>query len=336
MMEQKSPARTMVALWKGEDRAENLRNVLKYIIEKIDWSSRRLVLIKPNLVKADCPYAITHPEALKVVLAMIRERYSGQLVVAEGCAEEPTHEFFKMQGFDRLAAEFNARLVDLNADDPVPVTIFNKHEKRVRVSLARTVIESDCRISLSIPKTHNVVPVTLTIKNMVMGSLLNRRLVDYNGKHPLVDRIGRVVFGAGNGWGSDKNAMHQGYPIFNINLARLAPLVFPHLSILDGYISMEGEGPLRGAPVPWRIAMAGIDPLAVDVFASHLMGFELPKIGYLSYCSLLGLGCSELERLDVVGNVLPQQVTREFTPHSDYPAQIHWQHPDPEPFLVTK
>ena len=326
----------MVALWKGEDRAENLRNVLSYITGKMDWSSRKLVLVKPNLVKAGCPYAITHPEALKIVLAMIREHYSGPLVVAEGCAEEPTHEFFKLQGFDQLAAQFDARVVDLNADDLVPVSIINKHGKPVRVNLARTVIESDCRISLSIPKTHNVVPVTLTIKNMVMGSLLNRRLVDFNGRHPLVDRIGRVVFGAGNGWGSDKNAMHQGYAMININLARLAHLVLPHLSILDGYISMEGEGPLRGSPVPWKIAIAGTDPLAVDIFASHLMGFELRKIGYLSYCSLLGLGCSDLERMEVVGNVLPQQVTREFTPHPDYPDQLQWQLPNPEPLLVAK
>jgi uncharacterized protein (DUF362 family) len=162
---------------------------------------------------------------------------------------------------------------------------------------------------------------------MIMASLVNRRLTPHRNRPLWLDRLGQVVFGHGRGWGSDKVAMHQSYPIMNLNLARLAPLVLPHLSILDGYVAMEGAGPVHGDPVPWRIALAGTDPLAVDVVAAHLMGYALGEIGYLAHCAQLGLGQADLAKIAIVGNVAPESVARPFKPHPQHLAQRNWVHP---------
>jgi uncharacterized protein (DUF362 family) len=317
-----------VALYQGASRTTNLRCALDLVLEDIDWLNRRHVVVKPNLVMVERAQAITHRDALAAVLEAIRCRYTGRLTIAEGCALHPTVEAFDAQGYDQLATFYNARLCDLNADEVEPVTVYSRDAHPLKLRMARTILQSDCRVSLGLPKTHDAVLVTLTIKNMIMGGLVNRRLIDWHAKPAWLDRIGQIARGHGDGWGSDKVAMHQSYPIINLNLALLAPLVLPHLSVLDGFVAMEGAGPVEGTPVPWGIALAGADALAVDTLAARLMGFELGEIGYLSYCAELGLGCADLDQIQIVGNVAPAAVARSFTPHPRHAEQRRWQQPD--------
>ncbi|MEZ4735757.1 MAG: DUF362 domain-containing protein [Caldilineaceae bacterium] len=258
---------------------------------------------------------------------MIRDRYAGLLTIAEGCALHSTPVAYAAHGYAALAQQYNCRLLDLNDDETVTVTVYDRKANALKLRLARTIVESDCRISLSLPKTHDTVLVTLALKNMIMGALVNRRAATCHPRSYWLDRLGQILHGHGNGWGSDKVAMHQSYPIINLNLAQLAPLVRPHLSVLDGAIAMQGAGPIDGEPVPWGVALAGTDPLAVDVLAAHLMGFRLDEVGYLAYCALTGLGVADLEAIGVVGNVPPAQVRRFFTPHPHHQAQRQWHHP---------
>jgi uncharacterized protein (DUF362 family) len=44
---------------------------------------------------------------------------------------------------------------------------------------------------------------------------------------------------------------------------------------------MEGNGPLRGFPKPLGVIMGGDDPLAMDVVAATLMGFDWRRIRML-------------------------------------------------------
>ncbi len=308
------PQKSRVALCQGADRAANLRCALEQVIDEIDWPSRRHVVVKPNLVMPSHPLAITHRDALAAVLEAVRTRYDGLLTVAEGCAVQPTMEAFAALGFDEIASSYRAQLLDLNADRPFPVTVYDRRGRPLHLRLARCVVESDCRISLGLPKTHDLVLVTLSIKNTVMGSLVNRRLVA--GQERQVDRR------------NDKVSMHQGYPMININLALLAPLVWPHLSVLDGFEAMEGAGPSYGSPVAWRVAMAGSDTMAVDALATHLMGFEVDEVGYLHHCAQLGLGCADLEGIEVLGNAAVQTVRRSFKPHPSHRRQRRWKHPE--------
>jgi uncharacterized protein (DUF362 family) len=161
-----------------------------------------------------------------------------------------------------------------------------------------------------------------------MGSLVNRRVAPAGKRSAWYDRIVQVARGHGDGWGSDKQAVHQGFPMMNINLALLAARLRPHLSVLDGFVGMEGSGPVNGTPVPWGIAVAGTDPLAVDVLAAQLMGFDLKDVGYLNYCAQLGLGCADLAAIQVVGNTSAQAVTHRFTPHPRHHEQRCWHHRD--------
>jgi uncharacterized protein (DUF362 family) len=109
--------------------------------------------------------------------------------------------------------------------------------------------------------------------------------------------------------------------------------VAPHLAVIDGFQAMQGSGPENGDPLDWRVALAGVDPLAVDSLTARLMGFDPAEIGYLSYCQQLGIGLSEPDQIEVLGNVEPETVRRRFCPHPSYPQQRGWQLAEVERWL---
>jgi uncharacterized protein (DUF362 family) len=53
------------------------------------------------------------------------------------------------------------------------------------------------------------------------------------------------------------------------------------LTIIDGVLAGEGEGPLAPADVPLGVVIAGTDPVAVDLVAVRLMGFDEKKLAKL-------------------------------------------------------
>ncbi|MBU0703278.1 MAG: DUF362 domain-containing protein, partial [Chloroflexi bacterium] len=203
-------------------------------------------MVKPNFVSVNRQLAATHVDGVRATLDFVRARYTGRIVVAEGAALSPTREGFWNYGYEPLVEEYGVDLVDLNSDDTTPVQIYNRRLRPLTVYLARTVIEADYRISVGPPKTHDMVIVTLSIKNMVMGSLVNPRAVQRGGGAPgLVRGMARLlprrvrqsdlaewVKGAlmGPPAGSSKMAMHQGCQVINLNLALVARHVWPHLT----------------------------------------------------------------------------------------------------------
>lgn len=327
-----------LSLMQGPDRYDNLYAALNLIADEITFDGRRQVLIKPNFV-SQRQLAATHNDAMRAVLDFVRARYGGRLIVAEGAALVNTWQNFAHFGYEALVAPYDAVLVDLNADETVPVQVYDRHLRPKTLRLARTVVDSDLRISVGPPKTHDAAIVTLSIKNMVMGSLVNPTVAarDLPPRESLgmLDKLTPrwLRFSALADWAmarmaehnpSDKFAMHQGYPVFNLNMAMLAPWVWPHLAVIDGFEAMEGPGPTKGDPVDWRVALAGTDALAVDAFTARLMGFDPNEIGYLHYCQRLGLGVADFADIKATGNVEPQAVQRQFKPHPGYRRQLKW------------
>ncbi len=46
------------------------------------------------------------------------------------------------------------------------------------------------------------------------------------------------------------------------------------LTIIDGFVAMEGKGPSDGTPVKMGLIIAGKDVVATDATAARVMGFE--------------------------------------------------------------
>jgi uncharacterized protein (DUF362 family) len=330
-----------VALVRGESRYGNVVAALEAISGQVSLAGVRRVLIKPNFVSTSHQAASTHVDAVRAVVEFVRARYDGPVIVGEGAALSPTSDGFRNFGYESLVDEYGVELVDLNADDTAPVQIYDRRLRPLTVHLARTAVEPGVfRISVGSPKTHDCVVVTLSIKNMVMGTLVNPKAVGAGGGAPrgmqwLARLMPKAIWRSrlaewakgtllGRLGGSSKMAMHQGFAVINLNLALVAARVWPHLTVIDGWEGMEGDGPGAGDPVDWRVALAGTDPLAVDVLTAHLMGFDSERVGYLQYCGQMGLGVGTLDRIEVLGDVAPGQVQHSFQPHPAYQRQLKW------------
>jgi uncharacterized protein (DUF362 family) len=98
------------------------------------------------------------------------------------------------------------------------------------------------------------------------------------------------------------------------NMFHLAQEIYPDLGVIDGFEAMEGNGPVGGTPVDARIAMASLDPLAMDSLATKLMGFDPSQILYLTSMAEAGMGQGDLSKIEVLGTP-PEQCQFHFKAH---------------------
>ncbi len=327
-----------VALTTGNSRYETVRAALE-ALGPVDLSGKRHVLIKPNLVSVKRQLAATHVDALRATLDWLRERYSGPVLIGEGAALAPTEMGYRNFGYDTLVNAYDVQLVDFNRDERTyPVQTYDHRLRPQMLALSATAVESDFIISVGPPKTHDLVQITASIKNVTMGALIARVALQprsspsilwraYNMLPlrikllPIVDEM-RFAFARRSP--SDKARLHQSYPVMHLNLFLVARVIRPHLAVLDAWEAMEGEGPTWGDPVPLHAAVASLDPVAADAVAAKLMGFDPFEIGYLWYAHQGGLGQGDLEQIQMTGNGDLEALCRPFRRHSTYPRQRHW------------
>jgi len=328
--------RTRVALIRGDDRRRNILRALEAIEGEIHPGER--IVVKPNMVSLTKPLGATHADAMEAVLQFLRDRTSGEITIAEGSASSDTMKGFDIYGIRPLATRFGARLVDLNRDDWVKVDLLDRDLRPLQLRVARTIADSDYRISLAPMKTHDTVVVTLSLKNLVMGSLIRKHRDVSPWLERLLHRLHHRVrprdplYPRRMGWAvrwiirSDKLQMHQTYPTMNLNLFRLARAFPVHLAVLDGFIAMEGQGPTSGTPVDLRVALASTDFIACDCVGARVMGFDPRRIGYLHYAVENGLGEGDPEKIEILGERI-EDCSRRFEPHPLYERQLNWRLP---------
>jgi uncharacterized protein (DUF362 family) len=105
------------------------------------------------------------------------------------------------------------------------------------------------------------------------------------------------------------------------------------LSIVDGIIGGEGNGPLRATPKAAGVILAGTHPIAVDLVAARLMGFNPSKIKQLYELSqglatelIPGFGACPLTDIEVLSNHQPwrQLLHNETERWLDFQAPPRW------------
>jgi uncharacterized protein (DUF362 family) len=90
----------------------------------------------------------------------------------------------------------------------------------------------------------------------------------------------------------------------------IAQDVFPDLAVIDGFESMEGNGPAWGTPFASRVALASLDAVAADTLATKIMGFDPKRVLYLASMNEAGLGQGDIEKINIIGTPLDQCLYR--------------------------
>jgi len=287
----------VVALVESKSHYSGVYEALSLIENRIreDLKGKRKVLVKPNFVSTRQPLSATHVDAVRAVLDVISKHYSGSIILGEGPALSSLRDGLSNYGYLPLQKEYNIEFADLNEDDSVELEGFDSQMRPLKLRMSKTLIESDYRVSVTLPKTHNCVIATLSIKNIVVGGLVN----------------------------GDKGKIHQGYKAINLNISKLAKHVMPNLGVIDGFIGMEGEGPVSGDPVDLRAAAASVYPVSLDAVMSKIMGFNPLDIGYLYYLDKWKVGVADLKKIRIIGKSI-EDLAKKFKPHSRYREMLNW------------
>uniref|UniRef100_A0A831TZQ1 DUF362 domain-containing protein n=1 Tax=Geobacter metallireducens TaxID=28232 RepID=A0A831TZQ1_GEOME len=204
------------------------------------------VLLKPNMLAAREPEraVTTHPEILRQVIGLVRQA-GGIPLVGDSPGVGGIRRVAERSGILAVVEETGAELV------PFDETATVRGEGLFReFQIARPYLEADRLINLPKLKTHEMMTMTCAVKNL----------------------FGAVVGTAKAGWHLKAGADRE---LFARMLLEICLLRRPDLTIVDGILAMEGDGPGSGDPRPCGLLLAGTNPVAVDVIAAELAG--IPK-----------------------------------------------------------
>ncbi|MBS7610249.1 DUF362 domain-containing protein [Candidatus Bathyarchaeota archaeon] len=300
-----------VAVVRGEDRYSIVTKALQLIRDDVNPASirGRRVLVKPNLVSSSIELAATHIDAVRAVVDFLQPFEPKRILVAEGSASD-TWEAYERFGYRSLEKDYgNLELLDLNGDsyDTILLETLYGNGKEVRIS--HTAKACEFRISVARAKTHDHVACTLTLKNML-------------GCIPKGEQV--WAHGAGIEPSEPLETVLKSNWLLAKNLVKIASAVKPHMGVIDGFVGMEGNGPVGGIPVSLGVAVASCDFVAADAVMATVMGFEPMEISYIYLANELGLGIGDPKSLTIIGDD-PYGVRRKFRPHSNYQrTQTRW------------
>lgn len=119
-----------------------------------------------------------------------------------------------------------------------------------------------------------------------------------------------VTLGLKNMMGAlaSKGRMHNGH--LSENIADLASVLKPSLTVIDGIIAGEGHE-TSGNAVEMNLIMAGTDPVAVDAVGAAAMGVSPLEVKHLLLSEKKGLGTCDLKKIEIVGEPI-ERVKRKF------------------------
>ncbi len=214
----------------------------------------KIAILKPNFVAGrGAETGSTTSFALLKAVAEEVQACGAEPVLCEMPGTEFDREAtYTILGVEQFCQEHGIRILRIdpegNEQDWVPVQPAGA--KKLRRFHVPRILNEACLINLPVLKTHVVSTMTLGMKNP-MGIL------------PRPDRRSMHTFGI------DQS-------IVDMNLG-----IKPDLTIIDGSVGQDGEGPLYGDRADLQVLVAGHDSLAVDLVCCQLVGVKPRNIPHL-------------------------------------------------------
>jgi len=259
-----------VAVVKGSRGVEPVYRALDLIDYGDALKGWERALIKVNFITTKNweTGATTDPLVVEAIVNRLRE-YSVEVFIVESDATTTNADKACVaSGMRDMCDRVGVRFINLRHEKekvelmvPNPMTLDT-------IKVPKIVTESAI-INAAKLKTHTETGVTLGMKNM-FGLLPDK----FKGKYHMR--------------GMDK-------VIIDINT-----VLKPAFTVIDGFMGMEGRGPVNGNPVKMDTIIAGTDPVATDATATRVMGIDPQTIEHIKWGHERGLG--EMYDVEVVGD----------------------------------
>lgn len=238
------------------------------------------VLLKPNMLAGKHPDAAvtTHPAVVRAVAGLVKQA-GGSVVVGDSPGIGLFEQVARKSGIKDAVEAVGGILTPFDRTRQIAATgIFR------RLELAEAYLDADVVINLPKLKTHEMMTLTCGVKNL----------------------YGTVVGAAKAGLHLTAGRSKELFAGLLLEIAQARPVA---LTIVDGIVAMEGNGPNSGVPRQLGMLLAGKNPVAVDTVAAHLVGIPQRLLPVAQEAERRGLPGSSMEQIELLGGVplLPEE-----------------------------
>ena len=250
----------------GDNPKQIVKELLEVIKPEEEIDKNSLIRIKPNLVvaKPSSSGATTSPEIVEGIIEYLKSKGYDKIVIMEGSwVGDRTSNAFKVCGYEDLSKKYNVPLIDLQKDNYKGYEI-----NGLKINVCDYAAKVDYLINVPVLKGHCQTNMTCALKNM-KGCIPN----------------------------SEKRKFHT--MGLHKPIAYLNKLIKQSLIIVDG---MNGDLNFEegGNPVQMNRLIAGKDPVLIDTYVAHLMGFSIEEVPYITMAEGIGAGTADLANAHII------------------------------------
>lgn len=243
------------------------------------------ILLKPNLLSAKPSEraVTTHPEVVRSLIGLVRQA-GATPVVGDSPGIGSAHKVAERCGVGEVCAETETPLIDLKT--LVIVENPGGHTFK-RLEVAQEVLEFDGIINIPKVKTHAQMLVTLAVKNL-FGCVPGKRKPQWH----LSAGVDGLQFAS--------------------MLLDLAAFLSPRLTVADGIVAMEGNGPGSGDPRAIGLIFCSDDCLGMDAVIAGVLGADPSKSPILRAAMSRGLASARVDNATVLGESIEDVKVQDF------------------------
>ncbi len=273
---------------------EALRRVLEPL-GGLDWVTEGMtVAIKANLVTFMKPEAAgtTHPVLLCALIKLLKEK-GARVIVGDSPGGLYTKAFV-----ERVYSVTGLKAVEeaggeLNRDFTIADASYPEGKEAKTFTYTAWLDKADAIIDFCKLKTHGMMAMSGAAKNM-FGVVPGTAKPEYHYRFPDPDRFADMI-------------------------VDLDEYFAPRLSITDGIVGMEGNGPTAGTPRHMGVLLASDSPHAADLIGAAIMGLKAEDVPTLQAARRRNLIPATPEELESVGDwkaFIQEDFKRVETVHS--------------------
>ena len=253
------------------------------------------VLLKPNFIAPKPPRnAVQTDPALILEMVKLIKDFGAHPFIADSPA-----------GYDVFTCIKALQLEEPLRKLQVPVKALNKPQRHKlagsNISISTVALEADKIINMPKLKTHQQLTATFAVKNM-FGCVCGKEKAYWH-------------FAKGSSFRK-----------FCRMLIEIYQLLHPVLNIIDCVVAMEGNGPINGRPRPLGFLIAGVDPLACERVCCELIQMNPDDVPLIRTARKLGFGCSDFQRINIVGDDYQPYICPDFSPSIQTPLRFSLVH----------
>jgi uncharacterized protein (DUF362 family) len=251
----------------------NLQDVIEELMDLCNWKDivkpGNIVVVKPNLCteRKDIIHIANTSLAIIECVCRILKKVTDNVIIGESDGVRyKAEEAFQNTGVYEIAAKLGVKAISFSKDEQVEVAspVLGKW------SFSKTFLDADVFISLPVIKTHGITVFTGTLKNQ-WGCVPNNDRIKW---HQHLDKL----------------------------LVEVNKVKKPDISIIDGIIGMQGNGPISGFPINLNVLLASRDPVALDGTSMRLVGLLPESSKHIVLAEKAGLGNLNSDKITVDGD----------------------------------